>query len=107
MNSAGRRNMPCGEVFTGPVEDSGAERSTSEYPPRLRDARSRAYGYVRGGEGRRGERGEGEEYLRSLLDADAGARYLGGLGSGPTTVSAGRARMSSSTRSSAGQYTLL
>ena len=24
MNSAGRRNMPCGEVFTGPVEDSAS-----------------------------------------------------------------------------------
>src|SRR5919107_233063 len=22
INSSGRRNMPCGEVFTGPVEDS-------------------------------------------------------------------------------------
>ena len=60
-------------------ERNGLLRST------CRDCGTRGLGRAatfRGGEGRRGERGEGEEYLRSLLDADAGARYLGELGIG-------------------------
>ena len=51
INSDGRRNMPSGEVFTGPLEDS-------------------AEGEVR----------EGEEIFLSLLETDEGARRLGEIG---------------------------
>ena len=75
----GKLNMPDGEVFTSPVEDATegeirftfpalyAGREVDRCPPALR--------------GRPGRRGRGcrrvSDFLRSLLDRDAGARSLG------------------------------
>ena len=83
INSAGRRNMPCGEVFTGPIEDSANGTVYFGVPAAIS-------GQEVSGARLRFERGKvveasadkGEEYLMSLLDADAGARYLGELGIG-------------------------
>jgi aminopeptidase len=83
INSDGRRNMPSGEVFTGPVEDSaeGRVRFTVPSAPRgvpvegveleLRAGRVVAAHAVRG-----------DPYLRATLDADDGARALGEIGIG-------------------------
>ena len=78
VNSDGRRNMPSGEIFTGPVEESVNGWVKFSYPA------------IRGGhevEGVELEFKDGrvaqararknEAYLLSQLDSDAGARYLG------------------------------
>ena len=75
--------MPSGEIFTGPVEDSASGRLRCGFP------------VCRGGRGWSGSRWsstegrvvsaraeEGEDYLRSMLDLDPGARRLGELGLG-------------------------
>ncbi|MBT3389467.1 MAG: aminopeptidase [Chloroflexi bacterium] len=78
INSDGKKNMPSGEVFTGPVEDSANGWVAFNYPA------------IRGGrevEGVRLEFKDGkviqasakknEAYLLTQLDSDEGARYLG------------------------------
>jgi aminopeptidase len=78
INSDGRRNMPSGEIFTGPVESSVNGWVRFSYPA------------IRGGtevEGVEFEFKDGqvvsasarknEAYLLSQLDSDPGARYLG------------------------------
>ena len=83
INSDGRRNMPSGEVFTGPVENSanGHIRFTVPSSPGGVDVAdvelTFADGVVREA---RAERGQA--YLDATLDADAGARRLGEIGIG-------------------------
>jgi len=83
VNSAGRRNMPCGEVFTGPIEDS-ANGTVYFGVPAAIAGREISGARLRFEEGKVVEASaqKGEEYLMSLLDADDGARYLGELGIG-------------------------
>ncbi len=83
LNGDGKHNMPCGEVFTGPVEDSAngmvyfgipvavAGHEVSGVRLRFRD-----------GKVVEASAEKGEAYLNTMLDADAGARYLGELGIG-------------------------
>jgi aminopeptidase len=80
VNSAGRRNMPCGEVFTGPVEDSASGTVYFGVPAAIA-GREVSGARLRFEEGKVVEASaeKGEEYL---MDADAGARYLGELGIG-------------------------
>ncbi len=86
INSDGRRNMPSGEVFTGPLEHSanGVIRFTVPTGPRGVTVTGVELTF---GDGEvveaRAERGE--EYLRAALATDAGARYLGELGIGTNT----------------------
>lgn len=78
VNSDGKRNMPSGEIFTGPVEDSVNGWVRFSYPAivggravsgielrfengRVTDASAEAH----------------EDLLLAQLDTDAGARYLG------------------------------
>lgn len=83
INSAGRRNMPCGEVFTGPIEDSANGTVYFGVPAAIG---GREVAGVRltfeGGKVVAATAEKGGEYLQSLLDTDAGARYLGELGIG-------------------------
>ena len=83
VNSAGRRNMPCGEVFTGPLEDSANGTVYFGIPAAI-GGREVAGVRLRfkGGKVVAASAEKGEEYLMSLLDTDAGARYLGELGIG-------------------------
>ncbi len=81
INSDGRRNMPSGEVFTGPVSASGVVRFDIPSSPRgvevagveleLRDGAVVAA---------RAERGD--EVLQAMLATDDGARRLGEIGIG-------------------------
>jgi aminopeptidase len=82
INSDGHRNMPSGEVFTGPLERSanGTIRFTipslravevEEVELRFRD------GEVVAASARRGA-----QYLQSALQTDSGARLLGEIGIG-------------------------
>ena len=78
MNSDGRRNMPSGEIFTGPVEDSVNGWVNFTYPA-IRQGREVEGVRLKFEAGKvvdaRAEKNE--EYLISQLDSDPGARYLG------------------------------
>ncbi|HEX4280441.1 MAG TPA: aminopeptidase [Solirubrobacteraceae bacterium] len=83
INSNGRRNMPSGEVFTGPIEDSanGTVRFTIPSSPRgvlvedvtltFEDGRVTTATAARG-----------QDYLDAALATDPGARFLGEIGIG-------------------------
>ena len=79
----GDHNMPDGEFFTGPVEDS-AEGEVSFHLPAVIGGREVSGVRLRFESGRivdaSAERGE--EFLVSMLDTDEGARRLGELGIG-------------------------
>jgi aminopeptidase len=83
LNGDGKHNMPCGEVFTGPVEDSASGEIHFGIPVAVSGREVQGV-RLRFEEGRVVEASaeKGEAYLTSMLDADEGARYLGELGIG-------------------------
>jgi aminopeptidase len=83
VNSDGKRNMPSGEVFTGPQETSanGRIRFTVPSSPAGVDVRGVELEF-RDGEVVSASAEHGEEYLRRALATDDGARRLGELGIG-------------------------
>jgi aminopeptidase len=83
VNSDGRRNMPSGEVFTGPVETSAEGRIRFDIPsgPPGRAVRGVEL-ELRGGEVVSARADEGDEHLQAALATDDGARRLGELGIG-------------------------
>jgi aminopeptidase len=83
VNSDGRRNMPSGEVFTGPLEDSaeGRIRFTVPSSPRGVEVAGIELEFREGlVVDARAERGH--DYLLATLDTDPGARRLGEIGIG-------------------------
>ena len=86
INSNGRRNMPSGEVFTGPLEDSanGMIRFTVPSSPRgvlVEDVTLT----FEGGKVTTASAGRGQDYLDAALRSDTGARFLGEIGIGTNT----------------------
>ncbi len=83
VNSDGRRNMPSGEVFTGPHEDSaeGHVRFTIRSAPAGLDVDGVELEF-RGGEVVSATARSGEQHLRHALATDDGARRLGEVGIG-------------------------
>ncbi|MFC4639425.1 aminopeptidase [Deinococcus hohokamensis] len=82
-NSDGRRNMPSGEVFTGPLEDSAEGVVTFTIPATYQGQMVRGARLVfRAGEVVEASAEEGEAVLRAALATDPGARRLGELGIG-------------------------
>lgn len=83
INSNGRRNMPSGEVFTGPIEDSanGTIRFTIPSSPRgvLVEGVELTF---EDGRVTRATATRGQDYLDAALATDPGARFLGELGIG-------------------------
>ncbi len=83
LNGDGKKNMPCGEVFTGPVEDSAEGEVFFGIPVAVG---GREVSGVRlrfeGGKVVESSAEKGQEYLNAMLDADEGSRYLGELGIG-------------------------
>ncbi len=83
VNSDGRRNMPSGEVFTGPLEDSAEGEVRFNLPAFVGGRRVEGI-HLRFSRGEvveaRAEVGEG--YLREALSTDPGARRLGEVGLG-------------------------
>lgn len=79
----GDHNMPDGEFFTGPIEDS-VEGEVSFHLPAVIGGREVAGVKLRFEAGKVVEASaeRGEEYLLKLLDTDEGARRLGELGIG-------------------------
>ena len=82
VNSNGKRNMPSGEVFTGPHEDS-AEGGSATRP--VEPARGGGRGdraALRGRPVVDASAERGQEYLRETLATDEGASRLGEIGIG-------------------------
>jgi aminopeptidase len=82
--SDGRNNMPGGEVFFSPVEDTACgEIAFCEFPA-LHEGRELRGIRLRFEDGRVVEASaeSGEEFLHEVLDTDVGARGLGELGIG-------------------------
>jgi aminopeptidase len=83
INSDGKHNMPSGEVFTGPIEDSAQGTITFTVPSSPRGVEvsdvslTFEHGRVVRAQARRGD-----EYLQAALATDGGARFLGELGIG-------------------------
>jgi aminopeptidase len=83
INSDGKHNMPSGEVFTGPIEDSaeGTIRFTIPSSPRGVEVSGVELTF-KGGEVAAARADRNQQYLDTALAADAGARRLGELGIG-------------------------
>lgn len=83
MNSAGKRNMPCGEVFTGPIESSAEGIITYDIPSSVNGVEVRNI-RLRFEQGQvvEAEAELGDDLLQAQLNSDPGARYLGELGIG-------------------------
>lgn len=83
INSDGRHNMPSGEVFTGPLEDSASGTIAFRVPssPRGVDVADVELTFV-DGEVVAARARRGNSYLQQALATDGGARFLGELGIG-------------------------
>jgi aminopeptidase len=83
VNSDGKRNMPSGEVFTGPLEDSanGHVRFTVRSAPAGIDVDGVEL-ELRDGEVVSARASVGDDYLQRALTTDDGSRYLGEIGIG-------------------------
>lgn len=83
INSDGKRNMPSGEVFTGPLESSASGRVRFTVPSS--PAGVEVHGVeleLRDGEVLTATAEEGQEYLDRAVATDDGARRIGELGIG-------------------------
>jgi aminopeptidase len=78
INADGERNMPSGEVFTGPVEDSANGWVKYTYPA-ISGGREVEGIYLEFKDGKvvKATAQKNEEFLLTQLDTDEGARYLG------------------------------
>ena len=78
VNSDGKRNMPSGEIFTGPVEDSVNGWVRFSYPA-IVSGRAVSGIELRFVDGKVVEASaeQNEDLLHAQLNTDAGARYLG------------------------------
>jgi aminopeptidase len=78
INSAGKRNMPSGEIYTGPVENSVNGWVRFTYPA-VREGREVEGVEFKFEDGRvvEAKAKKNAAYLQSQLDSDKGARYLG------------------------------
>jgi aminopeptidase len=86
VNSDGKRNMPSGEVFTGPHEDSAEGRLRVTIPSSPRGVAVEGVELTfREGRVADASARVGEEYLLATLETDPGARRLGELGIGTNT----------------------
>jgi len=78
INSDGHRNMPSGEIFTGPVEDSVNGWVRYTYPTIVNGRAIRGIELTfKDGRVEEASADENEELLIQALETDAGASYLG------------------------------
>jgi aminopeptidase len=83
INSNGRRNMPSGEVFTGPLEDSADGTIRFALPSNPRGASVEGVELTfEDGTVTKATAERGQDYLDAALATDPGARFLGELGIG-------------------------
>lgn len=78
INGDGKKNMPCGEIYTSPVEDSANGWVRFTYPT-MQGGREIDGVELKFEDGRivQASAKKNEEYLLQTLDVDEGARYLG------------------------------
>ena len=78
INSFGIHNMPDGEVFTGPVEDSASGWVRYTYPAIYNGVIVKGIELTfQAGRVVQASAEENEAFLHKMLDSDAGSRYLG------------------------------
>jgi aminopeptidase len=78
VNCDGKRNMPDGEIFTGPVEDSVEGHVRFSYPTVYQGRRlDGVHVWFKNGRVAKATADRGEDFLLRTLDADEGARYAG------------------------------
>jgi aminopeptidase len=83
VNSDGRRNMPSGEVFTGPVEDSANGHVFFDIPSSPAGVHVSGVALeFRDGRVVSASAEQGDEHLQRALATDDGARFLGEIGIG-------------------------
>ena len=83
VNSDGRRNMPSGEVFTGPHETSANGHIHFDIPSSPAGVHVAGVSLTfRDGEVVEAHADQGDDHLQRALATDAGARFLGELGIG-------------------------
>jgi aminopeptidase len=86
VNSDGKRNMPSGEVFTGPLEDSAEGTIRFGVPSSPSGVEVAGIELTfRSGRVVAARADRGHDYLLATLDTDPGARYLGEIGIGTNT----------------------
>ena len=86
MNSDGRRNMPSGEVFTGPHEHSASGTIHFDVPSSTRGVEVAGVDLsFSDGEVVAAHAHIGDQHLQAALATDPGARFLGELGIGTNT----------------------
>jgi aminopeptidase len=78
VNCDGHENFPDGEIFTGPIEDSANGQVRFTYPAcyagrEVEDVRL----WFEQGKVVKATAAKNEEFLRTMLDTDEGARFLG------------------------------
>ncbi|MEA3439907.1 MAG: aminopeptidase [Chloroflexota bacterium] len=78
INSDGKKNMPSGEIFTGPVEDSANGWVRFTYPA-ITGGREVEGVELEFNDGKvvSAKAKKNEQYLITMLDSDQGARFLG------------------------------
>ncbi|MGD8865542.1 MAG: aminopeptidase, partial [Anaerolineales bacterium] len=78
LNARGLNNMPDGEIYTGPVENSVEGRVHFSYPSAYRGNEVNGVELVfEKGRVVSAQADKNQEFLERMLDADEGARYLG------------------------------
>jgi len=78
VNCCGLRNMPDGEVFTGPVEDSVEGHVRFSYPTTYQGRKLEGVRlWFEKGRVVRAAADKGEAFLLRTIDTDEGARYVG------------------------------
>jgi aminopeptidase len=86
ISADGKVNMPDGEVFTGPVEESVEGHVLFSYPAIYPAFGGRevegAHLWFERGKVVKATAVRGEDYLLAMLDMDTGSRYVGELGLG-------------------------
>lgn len=83
INGFGDANMPDGEIFTGPVEDSAEGHIRFSYPAIYRGREvDDIQLWFKEGRVVKATAGKGQDFLKQTLNTDRGARYIGELGIG-------------------------
>ncbi len=82
-NSDGKRNMPSGEIFTSPIENSANGVVRFTIPSNVSGFTvSGVELWFKDGKVIKASAEEGNDYLQNALDMDEGARFLGEIGIG-------------------------
>ncbi len=78
VNCCGERNMPDGEVFTGPVEDSVEGHVRFSYPTTYMGRKLEGvHLWFEKGKVVKATADKGEDFLLKTIDTDGGARFVG------------------------------